>query len=239
MKTPKDAKRTAYYDQTRDQIIDMAAELFARNGYASTGVAELGEAVGLARGALYYYIGSKESLLAAIHDRVMDPLLREAGYIVKMDLGVEARLRLISESLMRQIVDRHDHVWVFLHEYRQLLGENRTVFSQKRREFEDYIRMLLEEGESNGQFLIEDSELVTLSFLNLHNYTYQWIATLDRRVSVQELSELYCSIVFRGISTNDPDFPHIESEARQGQATLTKAIQQELSQENAEGDTSF
>jgi AcrR family transcriptional regulator len=48
------------------KIIDTATELFARQGYHATGVAELGRAVGLGSGALYHYIGSKEDLLFTI-----------------------------------------------------------------------------------------------------------------------------------------------------------------------------
>jgi len=44
-------------EQTMSKIIDTATELFARQGYYATGVAELGRAVGLGSGALYHYIG--------------------------------------------------------------------------------------------------------------------------------------------------------------------------------------
>src|SRR5690242_2386296 len=110
---PAERGKTAKYYRKREQVVDVAVELFSRNGYASTGVADIGAAAGLARGALYYYIGSKEALLAEIHDRVMDPLLAEASAIAEADIGFQARLRLLSESLLRQIVHRQHHVWVF------------------------------------------------------------------------------------------------------------------------------
>ena len=85
-------KRSAQYDVTRERIIDKAAELFARNGYAATGVADLGAAIPLERGALYYYIGSKEELLADIHERVMEPLLRRVIEIASGVFGFIVRL---------------------------------------------------------------------------------------------------------------------------------------------------
>ncbi|RYF44809.1 MAG: TetR/AcrR family transcriptional regulator, partial [Comamonadaceae bacterium] len=42
------------YEVKRQEIIDLAAGLFAKKGYAATGIVEIGEAVGLAKGALYY-----------------------------------------------------------------------------------------------------------------------------------------------------------------------------------------
>jgi AcrR family transcriptional regulator len=126
--TGRERGKTQRYHRKREHVVDVAVELFSRNGYASTGVADIGEAAGLARGALYYYIGSKEALLAEIHDRVLDPLLTEAAAIAELDLSFHSRLRLMSESLLWQIINRHDHVWVFLHEYRHLEGEYRTLF---------------------------------------------------------------------------------------------------------------
>jgi len=102
------------YQARRQDIVDTAARLFARNGYAETGIAEIGEAVDLARGALYYYIGSKEALLAEIHDRVLDPLLERSKLIMKLNASPAVKVRLISEVLLAQIIERQDHVWVFL-----------------------------------------------------------------------------------------------------------------------------
>jgi AcrR family transcriptional regulator len=190
--------RTARYDQTRERVIDVAAQLFARNGYASTGVAQIGEAAQLAKGALYYYIESKDALLAAIHDRVMDPLLAEGKKIFELELSAPARLTLLSESLMFQIVHRRDHVRVFLHEYHQLQGESRARFHAKRTAFESYVTRLLAEGTAAGDLEVRDLRLTTLAWLNLHNYTYQWIQQ-ESRVPYEVLSAQYCDIFFRGV----------------------------------------
>lgn len=213
--------KTKRYHRMRDHVIDVAVELFSKNGYASTGVADIGEAAGLARGALYYYIGSKDALLAEIHDRVMDPLLAESAAIIELDLSFQARLRLLSESLLWQIVNRRDHVWVFLHEYRQLEGEYRTLFRDKRNRFEAHIRSVLADGHREGllQGRMRDLELATLAFLNLHNYTYQWLAGRED-LRVEELSGFYCEIFFNGILAEPVDQAAAKSELVQGRSML-------------------
>jgi AcrR family transcriptional regulator len=205
------ARRT----KRHDEIIDTAAALFSENGYAATGIAEIGEAVNLARGALYYYIGSKESLLVEIHNRVMDPLLREANVVVALDVDIAIRLRLLSEVLLRQILERPQHCWVFLHEYRALTGDHRIEFRKKRVVFENLITGVLVTGAEEGVFVMTDVRSTLLAFLGMHNYTYQWAhsLTLDPEV----LSTIYCEIFLRGIS----DSPSLQlsgdaiSEARQ------------------------
>ncbi len=52
---------------TRDRIIDSAMELFGRNGYKGTSVAQIESAAGLTPGAggLYHHFRTKEAVLAA------------------------------------------------------------------------------------------------------------------------------------------------------------------------------
>ena len=213
--------KTARYHRNRERVVDTAVELFSKYGYASTGVQDIGDAAGLARGALYYYIGSKEALLAEIHDRVLDPLLVEATAIVETDARFDVRLRLISESLLWQIINRSENVWVFLHEYRHLQGEFREQFREKRRRFEGCIRAILQAGADAGALRVSDMELTMLAFLNLHNYTYQWLAGHEA-LGVESLSRFYCQIFFNGILNEPIDQVTEQKELEQGRAMLRK-----------------
>lgn len=219
--------RTAHYHRKRERVVDVAVELFSRNGFASTGVADIGAAAGLARGALYYYIGSKDELLAEIHDRVLDPLLTEASAIVLLDIGFQARLRLLSESLLRQIVHRHDHVWVFLHEYHQLQGDHRIRFRDKRQRFEAQIRAVIADGHECGALRVRDLELATLAFLNLHNYTYQWIGR-RKDLQVEDLSQFFCEIYLNGLLADPVDQATLEDELAHGRSVIGMLLEKGL-----------
>ena len=70
-----DRPRSEKWTARRDAIVDTSAQVFAQQGYHATGIVELCEVNGLGKGAFYHYIGSKEELLAAIHDRVMDEVM--------------------------------------------------------------------------------------------------------------------------------------------------------------------
>jgi AcrR family transcriptional regulator len=214
---------SAKYEGRREDIIDRAAVLFAKKGYAATGVEELGEAVGLARGALYYYIGSKESLLVAIQDRVLGPLLSLAGTIAEIDARPIVRLRLLSEALLNIILDRVDHIRVYEHDYTQLTGDNRKRVVNQRREFEDVVRGLLEEAIADGSLRDMDAGLAALQFLNLHNHTYQWARTANRRWSAQELSREYFMTLIHGMAQDGIELSEIEQEAEQARTLLTPA----------------
>jgi len=209
------------YDGRREEIIDQAAALFARKGYAATGVSELGEAVGLGRGALYYYIESKENLLVAIQDRVLGPLMAEATMIVGADARAVVRLRLLSEALLKLILTRVDHIRVYEHDFPQLTGKNLKRVLDQRRQFESLVQGLLEEAIADGTLRDMDPHLAALQFLNLHNHTYQWARTANRHWSVQELSREYCATLLHGMARSSSDLSGLEQEAEQARLRMT------------------
>ncbi len=199
------------YEVKRQEIIDTAAALFAKKGYAATGIVELGDTVGLAKGALYYYIGSKENLLVEIQERVLDPLLAAAARIQDSDAAPLVKLRVLSGELLRMIFARLDHIWVYEHDYRQLTGKNRTRMLQRRQEFEDVVRSMLTAAMDEGAIGETDPTLATLQFLNMHNHTYQWVK-LGQEWDAEFLSNAYCATLFNGFSQGACDLAALEAD---------------------------
>ncbi|GAA3127616.1 TetR/AcrR family transcriptional regulator [Rhodococcus baikonurensis] len=190
------------YEVKRQEIIDIAATLFAKKGYAGTGIAELSESTGTARGALYYYIGSKENLLVEIQNRVMEPLLGAARRIAELDIDPVLQLRMLSQALLENILARLDHVWVYEHDYKSLRGTNRSRLLGQRREFEDLVEQILVAAMENGSFRKLDPRLATLQFLNMHNHTYQWIKP-GGEWDAETLSREYCTTLISGFRSEN------------------------------------
>jgi AcrR family transcriptional regulator len=61
----------------RQQILDIAAELFAARGFHGVSVAELGSACGISGPALYKHFESKDSMLAEMLVSISETLLSE------------------------------------------------------------------------------------------------------------------------------------------------------------------
>jgi AcrR family transcriptional regulator len=200
------------FEVRRQKIIDVAASLFAEQGYAATSINDLGRAVGLAKGALYYYIGSKENLLIEIQSRVMRPLLSRARQIAELDEDPLLRLRLLSESLLTIIFRRLDHIWVYEHDYRSLSGDELETLLGQRSDFENLVSGLLAEAVDQGIFRALQPRLATLQFLNLHNHTYQWVRP-EGQWDAAFLSREYCATLFRGFGASDNALPDVEERA--------------------------
>lgn len=66
----------------RDELLSVAADLFAERGFAKVTVDDIGNAVGISGPALYHHFDGKESLLGEMLVRISDSLLTQATKIV-------------------------------------------------------------------------------------------------------------------------------------------------------------
>jgi AcrR family transcriptional regulator len=187
------------YNERRAEVVDIAARVFAERGYHATSIDDLVEATGLKRGGLYHYIDGKHSLLTAIHERFIDPLLAESEEIVARGEPPEDTLRLLAFALMRDIATFNNQVTVFLHEWRVIENDPEwRDIRRSRKKFESLIESVLKAGEEEGAFSVRDRKITLLAFLGMLNYSYQWYHT-GGRAPYEKIAAEFCDIFLNGI----------------------------------------
>ena len=67
----------------KEEILDAAEKLFAAKGFDNTSTGDILDAVGIARGTLYYHFKSKEDILDGVIQRVTGRLIDNAHGIVR------------------------------------------------------------------------------------------------------------------------------------------------------------
>ena len=194
-----ESRRRPNWQARRNAIVDTSAEVFARRGYHATGIAELCVANDLGKGALYHYIGSKEELLAAIHDRVMDEVIASGARVTAATGAPPAKLAMLGDELLDIITRYPDHVWVFLHEFPALTGDRAEQFRTRRREFERRVEEILQAGVDSGDFRDVEPRLTAMAWLGMHNYTYLWLKR-DGETSAHDVAQRFADIFISGIS---------------------------------------
>jgi len=65
---------TARGRRTREQLLSATADLVAARGFAAVGIADIGAAAGVSGAAIYRHFTSKQDLLIALLDRVVEGL---------------------------------------------------------------------------------------------------------------------------------------------------------------------
>jgi TetR/AcrR family transcriptional regulator, cholesterol catabolism regulator len=193
-----ESPRRSNWQARREVIIDTSAPVFARHGYHATGIMELCAANDLGKGALYHYIGSKEELLAAIHDRVMDEVMTGAYRVAETGGTPSQQLAMLGNELLDVIHRYPDHVWVFLHEFPALTGERAAQFRERRRAYERRVEAVLQAGVDSGEFREVEPRLTAMAWLGMHNYTYLWLKA-GGRLSARDVAKPFAEIFMTGI----------------------------------------
>jgi len=78
-RSTKRARSVEARAERRDEILDAAEELFAEQRFAELHMARLAKEIGLAKGTLYLYFPSKESLFLAVVQRLLDAWFAAVG----------------------------------------------------------------------------------------------------------------------------------------------------------------
>ncbi|MEE0931182.1 MAG: TetR/AcrR family transcriptional regulator [Acutalibacteraceae bacterium] len=65
----------------KDNVIEVAEDLFSKNGYGKTTVSEIIDKVNIAKGTFYYYFQSKEEVLDCIVEKRVNSLLKKVNEV--------------------------------------------------------------------------------------------------------------------------------------------------------------
>jgi AcrR family transcriptional regulator len=95
----------ALQPSSRDKILDVAEDLFARRGFAGVGMREVADRVGLGKSSLFHHFRGKTQLYFEVLSRVLDrirvrlepALRRDAGPLERLDRGLDALIDALAE----------------------------------------------------------------------------------------------------------------------------------------------
>lgn len=164
-------------------MMNAAARLFARNGYAATTTREITKEVGIQKATLYHYISGKDDLLYAICTHSLEKIHSEverAYDATQGNLGV--RLFTAIESHLDVLLSDQDLHRTMLKEFNCLPDERRNVVRTLRREYQHFFTSMIKEAQASGHFHSdEDPETLSLIILGALNWTTFWYSPQGRR----------------------------------------------------------
>jgi AcrR family transcriptional regulator len=216
------------------QILDAAAEVFFRKGYAAANVEDVADIVGMLKGSLYYYFDSKEDLLY----RIIKSIHRKAAQtLVECDavkgtplerLGYFVRLHI------RQLTINLSYTRVFYTEFAHLSGDRYSEIVGDRRSYEAYLQRLIVAGQQEREFCCErDAHLSTMAILTLVNSVHLWFR-LTGPTTVEALSEEYALFTIAGLrcdgdrpcTCDRSRVPHVSTSGRRRAEPRRQAVLQ-------------
>jgi AcrR family transcriptional regulator len=101
-----------------EAILDAAARVFFRVGYASANLDDVATEVGLNRSSIYYYVGGKAELLAELGRRTMHESTETLSEVGARSLTPAEMVRAIVHQHMELLERNYPRVFVFHNERR-------------------------------------------------------------------------------------------------------------------------
>jgi AcrR family transcriptional regulator len=166
--------QAADYAERRAAIVEQAAELYARKGFASASVADLADRVGASKALIYHYYPSKEEILFEVMDSHLRALSGATEETLALDAGPEDKLRALAHAFMRLYVGAAARHKVLLNELDALPPARRAEIVERQRRLIDAVEALIfaiQPALADRPHLTRPSAML---FFGMINWTHTW-----------------------------------------------------------------
>ncbi len=164
---------TKRISERKQQILDIAARLFARNGYRGTSIREIGEQAGILGGSLYHHIKSKDALFVELHNSALDQAEALIAEAVVQQSEPWERLEAACRALLEIQLAPDSLTQPLMNDFREVPDDVRLELVTRRDAFEDQFRDLVSALPLPPEFDRSIYRNLLLSLLNEVNNWYR------------------------------------------------------------------
>jgi len=139
-------------EDTRNQIISTAVEVFCRCGYDAAGVAEICSRAGVSKGAFYHHFPSKKALFLAILQSWLGKVDQRLEELRQPDMSVSQALPQMAKAIGSVFSDASGQLPMFL-EFMLQASRDKNVWDATIAPytvFQSRFSELLEQGKTEG-----------------------------------------------------------------------------------------
>lgn len=197
-KPTKEVRRRRSRGNRREEIIRIAARLFASKGYHGISLDQIARQMNITKPALYLYIRNKEDILQEI---CRDCLVKGFTKWQKLDkTGLEPleKFRLYIRSVIVSTIKQRDSMAVLFEDASALSPEVQDTVRRQRKAHDKELFLILKEGVDAGEFDIPDIKLTVNCIYGTCMWIYQWYNP-DGRLTPDQLADQMLSFIEHGI----------------------------------------
>lgn len=146
-------------DVRRQDLIAAAIKVFAQKGINRTTVADITSAAGVAKGTFYLYFESKEHLLGALKEQLVEEILEHAtGLYARVGKDDwDSLLDATVDSMTDFFIDRKDMMQVMVQE--GVTPETNDMFAEMEAKVDQMFATAIKVGLESGAFHTSDPEM--------------------------------------------------------------------------------
>ncbi|MGW7538339.1 TetR/AcrR family transcriptional regulator [Amycolatopsis sp. NPDC054798] len=183
------------------EILATFTRYVAERGYDATNFSDIAGELGLSKGTIVHHFGTKDRLLAALHESYMRRRLAEAA-LIRDRLATPTRqlAGLLYAFVLYQVVDREATV-AFQREVVRLADHEAMAEGRRMRaEYLDLVRAVLTEGIESGEFRSCDVEVQSLLIFGSAQWAWTWFDPAGP-VSAEQVGAQLVDLVLGGLAT--------------------------------------
>jgi len=182
--------------ETRQAIVRCASEIFSEREFHEVLTDDIAQRLGIGKGTIYRYFGSKEALYLAAIGEGLDGLHAAVSSVLQQD----APLARTIESVVRTMINyfwRQRDFFVLIHRLEPKLKANeRADWQQRRSEVVGGIRRVIERAAARGEIARVNTRLAVEVLFGMIRGVCVYRAESDRP---EELIRMVTALFLRGV----------------------------------------
>ncbi len=199
-------------NESREEILRAAAELFMEFGYAATSIDAVAERLGATKGRIYHHYRSKADLFFDVQIAAMNRLKEEVEPIARAPGSAVARLAAMALRHTRVLLTELPMQKVAVQGLeRHLLGNSPAVkrlrsVIKMRDDYESMFAEVIDEGIRDGLFVDLPPKLATKPFFGALNWATVWYSQrrLQSPDAIDDIAHTLAAYALRGL-LKDPN----------------------------------
>jgi AcrR family transcriptional regulator len=145
----------------RDSFVDTTQTLMLSKGYEQLSIQEILDTLGVSKGAFYHYFDSKQALLEAVVERMVDTIMTtQAEVVANPEISAPEKIRSLFSGISQYKNARRElrvgilEVW---------LSDDNAIVREKMRRATSFrltpiLALILRQGKEEGVFTVESPE---------------------------------------------------------------------------------
>ena len=189
-----------------DQIRKVGCRLLFRYGYSGMTMREIAASLRIKAASLYYHFPSKQDILFDLMRATASELLEGLRKIVEAEPEPGAQLEAAIRWHVLFHTQKQVEAFVSHSELRSLEPKNLQNILKLRREYERLFDAILERGQHQGVFRVEDVSVIRNCILTMCTATAGWFSP-QGRFTAEQVAEKVRDFVWAATVSREPHYP--------------------------------
>jgi AcrR family transcriptional regulator len=213
---------TARRELVENEIYEQAIRLFAERGFAGTSLQDIADALGITRPALYYYVKSKDELLAKLAADVAGGSAAQITEVAaRPGLDAVGKIREIARLNVVRVATQPERFRLLIRSEADLPPALSRAYDTSRRAVLKAVTGVIEDGIRAGRFRPVDARVAALGVIGMCNWVAWWFR--PGRDGIDAVADQLADMAVAAVQRADHRTPDGE-----GPAAALKMLRQDI-----------